>query len=246
MPVYLKAILLCAVLMMISFFGYKSLKSEQFKVHDISFKLMDGHDPSSLFPKIEADLKPKLATLFGQYIWKLDLENLLTSIEKDRRLKDLNIVRRWPDKLQVEIRPHQAIANILGDKSNTIYPLTRDGGLLPPANLNEASDAPILRGSHFLKDQKLRKLTLELLLLIPEEGIFSLRNISEISFKEKEGLVLVLSPDGAEVIMGREDFAKRVDYVGRVIQYLSSENLRGRVIDSRFQKKVVVRLRNAS
>ena len=73
-----------------------------------------------------------------------------------------------------------------------------------------------------------------------------MRSVSEIQYSKKDGLVLVLGLDDNTVIMGDREFKKRIDHVRRVVQYLRSENLRGRVIDARFSKKVVVRLRNAS
>lgn len=222
------------------------LQSQHFLVTQVNLKLMDDRDPSYLFPKIKADLEPRAASFVGHPIWQIDIEKLVSSIEKDRRLQDLKVSRRWPDQLDIEIRPHQAVANILSDRAAVIYPMASDGSLFPAMGLDEVSDAPILRGNVFLKDRTIRDLALKLLAVLPREGSFSVQTVSEIYFDRNRGFVLALGPENYEVILGNEDFHKRVSYVSRVVEYLRSEDLRDRVIDSRFQKKVVVRLRNAS
>ena len=225
---------------------YQYLDREDFQITELRVELMSDEDPSTLFPEIKSDVLPKLAAFVGHSIWSVDLEEVLEVVEKDRRIKDVRISRRLPNKLKIYVEPHQALANILARDNKQIYPLSRAGSLFEPKNLSEASDAPILRDSRFLKNIKIRKLALDLLLELPESGDFSLESVSEIQYSKKDGLVLVLGLDDNTVIMGDRDFKKRISHVRRVVQYLRSENLRGRVIDARFSKKVVVRLRNAS
>lgn len=225
---------------------FQYLDKKDFMINDLHVELMSDKDPSALFPEIKSDVLPKLAAFVGQSIWSVDLEEVLAVVEKDRRIKDIRVSRRLPNKLKVTIQPHQALANILSNDSKQIYPLSREGSLFAPVNLSEASDAPLLRDSQFIKNIELRKMALDLLLKLPQDGDFSLESVSEIYFSQKDGLVLVLGLDENQVIMGDRDFQKRIDHVRRVVQYLRSENLRGRVIDARFSKKVVVRLRNAS
>ena len=44
--------------------------------------------------------------------------------------------------------------------------------------------------------------------------------------------------------MGEGDFDLKVSRVEKVMSYLHNRNIKGRVIDARFSKKVVVRVRN--
>jgi cell division protein FtsQ len=246
MPVWSRVILAATVSVGAIFAVFNYLDKEDFIIQDLQVELMSDRDPSSLFPEIKSDVLPKLVSFVGESIWSVDLEQVLAVVEKDRRIKDVRVSRRLPNKLKVYIEPHQALANILAKDGTQIFPLSREGSLFAPLPLTEASDAPILRGTHFIKDIKLRKLALGLLLELPQEGDFSLKSVSEIRYSAKDGLVLVLGLDDNEVIMGDRDFKTRIDHVRRVVQYLRSENLQGRVIDARFSKKVVVRLRNAS
>lgn len=246
MQVWIRLLLASLVSMGSLVLVYQYLDREDFQIEELRVELMSDEDPSLLFQGIKSDVLPKLATFVGESIWSVDLGDVLAVVEKDRRIKDVRISRRLPNKLRIYIEPHQALANILAKDARQIYPLSREGSLFAPLDLQEASDAPILRDSRFLKDIKLRKLALDLLLKLPENGDFSLESVSEILYSKKDGLVLVLGLDENRVVMGDRDFQKRIDHVRRVVQYLRSENLRGRVIDARFSKKVVVRLRNAS
>jgi hypothetical protein len=74
----------------------------------------------------------------------------------------------------------------------------------------------------------------------------SQKTVSEIYFDRAKGLVLVLLPDGVEILLGNQDHARRVLRIRRVVEYLQSEDIKGKTIDARFSKKVVVRLRNES
>ena len=47
----------------------------------------------------------------------------------------------------------------------------------------------------------------------------------------------------AEVKVGDADFGPKFIRVEKVLAYLDSQNIKGRVIDARFSKKVVVRVR---
>lgn len=221
-------------------------KTDLLNIVEIEVNQSEGTSSSGLFGKIKADMQPKLASLYGQNIVNINLEEVYEELQKDRRIKDVRISRSFPNTLKLVVEPHIPIANLLSEKGDRVYPMTREGSLFSPVALKDSADAPVLRGRNFLKNMNLRKEALELLKLFPEHGDFGLGDISEIQFESKKGYILILSHEASEVILGHSDFAKRIEYVGRVLQYLRAENLKGRVIDARFSKKVVVRLRNAS
>lgn len=199
-----------------------------------------------LFSKIKEDVAPQLSGLYGRSIFDVPLDQIYEILHKDRRVKSARISRRFPNELHLEIEPHVPVANVLSTTGRSVYPLTREGTLFPAVNFDDANDAPVLRGAHFLKEVELRKNVLRLLQSLPTSGDFTAADVSEISFDKNKGFVLVLSRENSEVLIGHSDFAKRAEHIRRVVQYLRSENLKGRVIDARFSKKVVVRLRNAS
>lgn len=220
--------------------------SDILKITEVTVRQSEGIGSGYLFSRIKEDIAPKLASLYGKSILDVPLDQVYAILEKDRRVRDARILRKFPSELYIEIEPHVPIANVLSTSGQSVYPLTKEGTLFPAVTFSDANDAPVLRGKAFLKDIELRAKAIFMLRSLPEAGDFTAAEISEIHFDKKKGFVLVLSRDNSEVIIGSKDFEKRAEHIRRVIQYLRSENLRGRVIDARFSKKVVVRLRNAS
>lgn len=222
------------------------VQTDFLNIQQINIIQKNNQQSTSMFFKIKTDMQPKLSSLHGQNIFEVTLEDVYERLQTDRRIKDVRITRSFPNHLTVEVEPHIPIANLLSMDGRRVYPMTREGSLFSPVSLKDSADAPVLRGRSFLKDMEKRKEVLALLKIFPNSGDFGLGDISEVNYDEKKGYLLILNREDSEVILGHKDFAKRIEYVGRVLQYLRAENLNGRVIDARFSKKVVVRLRNAS
>lgn len=222
------------------------LKSDLLDIHDVQISQKASVQSGNLFSIIKEEMLPKLSSVYGESILGVDLGTLYERLQKDRRIKDVRISRSFPNRLNVVVEPHIPIANILSSRGDQVYPLTKEGSLFSPVSISESADAPILRGSAFLKDLERRKEALNLLNLFPNEGDFRLGDISEIHYDDRKGYILILNREANEVILGHKDFQRRIQHVSRVVQYLRSEKLKGRIIDARFSKKVVVRLRNSS
>jgi cell division septal protein FtsQ len=154
-----------------------------------------------------------------------------------------------PNSIRIDVTPHVAVANVLGNQSDVMYPVARDGSVLPAVEASEAPDSPILRGEQFLKDSHLRARVLEILDAIPDAGSFSRDQISEMYLDKNNDFLLTLKKNGSQVNIGHENFdpdvfRTRAGRVGRVLNYLEDQQMVGRVIDARYSKKVVVKLRN--
>lgn len=223
---------------------YFSITRSVFRIHNIEITLDENKDPSFMFKDVKQSLDKKLQRLLGQYVWSVDLENILNFIETDRRVKDAKVTRILPNTIRVIIEPRSAIATILGNESHVLFPIAADGKILPAVEASEAIDNPILRGEIFLKSEDLRKKAIDFLSVLPEAGSLSRASISEIYFDKIKGISLTLKKSGTEVIIGNDDYKIRASEVSRVVHYLDSQQMVGRVIDARYSKKVVVKLRN--
>lgn len=215
-----------------------------FRVKRVEITLADNNDPSYLFPKVQAALEEKLHNIYGQFVWQVDIQKVLAVIEQDRRVRDVFVTRVLPNTIRIVVEPQVAFANIMGNDSLIFYPLSQEGDVMPAVRAPDAPDGPILRGAKFLQSKEWRDEALKLLHTLPETGTFSRASISEIHMNDKSGLRMILKRSGSEVLIGSDDFKNRTSYVSRVIHYLDSERLSGRVIDARYSKKVVVKLRN--
>jgi len=220
------------------------LKNSIFQIRQIEIELEQNAAHPYLFPKIQKSLEKNLAGLHGEYIWKVNLEKVLDKVSADLRVKDAKITRVLPQTIRVVVSPYTPIANVMTKTSDRLYPIARDGEILPAVPVLEAPDAPLLRGQIFLKDKSVRLKAIELMNALPETGRLSLHATSEISYDTKTGFKIRLSSSRSVVWMGFDDFATRISQAKRVVDYLETHKLSGRIIDARFGKKVVVKLRN--
>ena len=79
---------------------------------------------------------------------------------------------------------------------------------------------------------------------MPNEGLLSHESISEINVGKKEEIWLTHLQTKSWIKLGDENTAIKSARVAKVLEYLDHNNLKGRVIDADFSKKVLVKLRN--
>ena len=240
-----KTIIAVTAMAIIGYGIYVLVFSATFRIRSIDIVPSQDASLAVHFQPIRDALNVRLRSFLGQYTWDVDIENILAQIEKDRRVKDVKIRRILPDRLRVVVTPHTPIANIMGKRSDQLFPMARDGALLPPENIANAADRPILRGPEFLIHSELRNQAVALLLALPNDGALSRQNISEVQFDKQRGFTMTVSPSGADVWLGFDNFEEHASHAQRVLAYLNDQHLTGRIIDARMDKKVVVKLRNA-
>ena len=198
-----------------------------------------------LFESIAEDINSFLSDYSQQPIWKVSIENIRKALAEDSRIEDFQVKRKFPNQVIVALRPKQPLAALLSKKGR-LHPLSADGSLLPDFALGEAPDLPIVRGLHLFKNKKARLSLVGILNQIPEQGIFSREKISEVMQSSSGEVSVMLVTGGTKVLLGKSLDEKKITRVGQVLKYLQSRSFKGRVIDARFSKKVVVRVRNAS
>lgn len=211
----------------------------------IDFSIEAGNELTIPAPKV-AGMKERLSehlkSLKGKRIWEVDLRDLRASIVQDEWIKDIMISRRLPNEVHVSVRPKNA-ALILVEKQDKFIPITEEGEMLGALDAGALPDVPLLRGEIFSKDASRRESAVKFVRSLREEGLLSRHNVSEISWSREDGYVLMLLQPKVEVRLGDEHIDLKVMRVGQVLNYLSANSLKGRVIDASFSKKVLVRLR---
>ncbi|MCC7404396.1 MAG: FtsQ-type POTRA domain-containing protein [Bdellovibrionales bacterium] len=223
---------------------YYTIQRNWFNVTAIEIDMDSTSQQPVLFERIKQDMGVRLRPFLGKKTWNLELGEVLTEIERDRRVKSAHVTRRFPNKLSVRILPHDPVL-VLAGPQGLVYPIASDASLLPAVPPQEAPDLPLLRGKGFLKNEDWRKKVVELMSEIPREGDVSLSSISEMNYSPDAGLVLVLMKKGIQISVGEKAIRQKLKRVEKVLHYLNEHQIEGRVIDAKFSKKVVVRLRNA-
>lgn len=214
------------------------------KIQAVQLDLTSASHEDLLYQRIKKTLEPQFKHFEGRYFWSVPLSEVYELTARDKRVKRLSVYREFPSKVRVEIEPYTPVlAYLSGD--GRIYPVATDATLLPALPPSDAPDIPFLRGEDLKDEPKLRESALDLYAIIPDDGLFSKKQISEIYYSKKDGFEVYVSGSASDVKMGDTDFGPKVSRVQKVLSYLDSQNIKGRVIDARFSKKVVVRVRKA-
>ncbi|MGZ6480333.1 MAG: cell division protein FtsQ/DivIB [Bdellovibrionales bacterium] len=212
------------------------------KIESVQVVLAPGSTQDLLYQRIKTSLAPQFQYFSGRFFWEVPLSKVYEIASKDKRVRKVQIYREFPSKLRVEVEPQTPVlAYLSGD--NRIYPIAADATLLPALTLQDVPDLPILRGEEFRDEQKVREAALDLFEQIPSDGNLRKKAVSEILYSKKDGFRIFLNGTSSEIRMGDADFGPKLSRVEKVLAYLDSQNIKGRVIDARFSKKVVVRVR---
>jgi cell division protein FtsQ len=189
-------------------------------------------------------LQASVAPLIGKRVWEINLTQMSAVFVKDEWVKDVLISRSLPNGIHVRITQKNPVLIIVSRKGEFL-PVTDEGEVLGTLNAGALPDVPILRGEGFLTDTKKRARAVEFVTQLPARGPMSARNISEISWNQEDGFTLTLIQPKLEVKLGDERMDLKALRVSQVLNYLAANQLKGRVIDASFSKKVLVRLRKA-
>ena len=179
----------------------------------------------------------------GQSIWEIDIFAIEKQIEILPWVQSVVISRQFPNELFIQVKPKKIIANIMRSPSK-VQPVAYDSSLLTDVEITKAPLAPILSSNAFSKSDELRKKALDLLRELPKEGSFSFDQVSEVYPFRNGEFHLLLKNSKALVLINNENVPLKAARISRVIDYMDPSEMKGRVIDSNFSKKVLVRPRN--
>ena len=230
-----------------------------FQLHGIPIEVVNAADPMVMrnSPGASRELQSRLEQSLRSFdhlkIWEVGLGQIQAAIMKDGWVKEVRISRALPNSIRVLVKsetpvgvwmPAYESAESLGaDKQNQMIPIAEDGRMLGALDADSLPDVPVLRGSRIGNDESFRLKTIQFILSLPDQGGLSRRNLSEVSWTPEEGYVLTLIDPHITVKLGDDQLDLKVMRVSQVFGYMSTNHLRGRVIDASFSKKVLVRLR---
>lgn len=201
--------------------------------------------------QIEASVGSRFSTVMGKRPWEINLQELSDAIQNLPWIQKASVTRALPDRLVVSIRPKIPLAVIVDSEASgtsaVLRPVAEGGELMPVWDSNVIPDVPFLRGARFRSDLSLRKNAVRLMATLPSQGILDRSNLAEMSFTDSTGFSILLSSPRTEIQLGHlqkesdEVLTRKIVRVGAVLNYLSANGKKARVIDSTSVKKVVVR-----
>ncbi len=210
-----------------------SFQSDFFKIKHIK---ISSQRPLSL-DFIQKDLEG----LKGQLIFQVSLGDLVKKINSYEFVEKALVFRKWPDRLEIKILPQNFLFYILDKKEFKFYRTSSEGKLTYVKEVQNI--LPIVRGESFLKDRNKRKKLMKVLSNIPEKGLFSLPEISEIYQLKSKDLVFVLVESRTRLLLLFKPLLQyEIKQVEDVLQYLKKRELKTHSVDARFSEKIVVKL----
>ena len=153
-----------------------------FKLDKVDVKISGAN--TIMVERIRKNIHPFAASLVGSYIWEVSLDDVVKEVTKDSSVAKVKLRRGLPNKLELRIEPHVPQAMILEGGEN-LYGVAQGGELMPPIEVKQILDLPILRGTQFIKDKELRKLAMDLLAVVPEKGSLTKNKVSEVFMTTK-------------------------------------------------------------
>jgi cell division protein FtsQ len=181
------------------FIVYQHLNAEGFfRLQKINIIIKSDKDSSVAYlqPWIEK-LDVQLDKFKNTSIAELDLQKVYKDTSGINWIQQILITRQWPSSLKVEIVP-QRIKFLYINKKGLLFPVMEDGRFLDPINPSMAPDVAVLSGDIFVERPDLRTKAIQILEEIPDKGIFSPTNISEIKYENKEGFYVQVLGDGID------------------------------------------------
>lgn len=223
--------------------GSWALSTHFFTVESVNLIAGDSQHVT-LVEQVRQSILDQLKAVRGQSIFSLSLEDLRQMTLRDARVRDVAVFRRFPSTLEVQFKVHEPSFLLWTDNGHVI-PVARDASLLPSIPIIEAPNLMIVRGKELHGSKPRREQLSHLIDQIPSKGLFSRSSISEVMWMDKGYFKMHLS-QGETIWLSLESIKTKVGMIERVLNYLDQHQMRGRVIDARYSKKVVVRLRNES
>lgn len=222
-------------------------KSDIFLVQDVEVRL--GGDnfnievaASNAFKEWQNSMRATLKQWVGKKIFDVPIEQVANELQKTVWVSELRVSRSYPNTIRIVVEPKNWIGYFVSENEGMLIPVASDGSLLPHVKMKDVPSLTIFSSELRRKDE-LRKRAVSMLQQLPREGKISQKTIAEVAPADSAAFVVSIIPSHIKIKLNEESLPLEVARVEKVMEYLDSHELQGRVIDADYAKKVVVKLR---
>ena len=189
-------------------------------------------------------LRPFLEKYKEQSVWTVSLRKEAKTLQALYPSKKPLLKRRFPAALHIYMKDRLPIFLLL-NASGRFYPVFSQGEIGAAIPFAALTDLPVARGKALQKDRGLRRQAARLLTDLPEGGLFSPSNMSEIFYKSKRFLLFLSAGDFAlEIRLPLQKGARK--NINFVLNYLMQKNETGALINAERPEKIIVRRKKRS
>ncbi|MCY4512369.1 MAG: hypothetical protein OXB86_01625 [Bdellovibrionales bacterium] len=246
MKLALKATLLTLILtgaISLLFFGVFFFSA---KVEIVELKMDPQFKDSHWTPELKQKFLSHINNHKGQRIWTVPLDQMARDLRELYPAAELRIQRQLPDRIIIFLKKSNPLLLLLREQGDQI-PISFQGDLQPPLDSNQFMDLPILRGDLFYKNPDLRREICALIRKLPDKGLLTSKNISEITYnKKRKSFLLFLIPGYTSVEVSSKLSEKQILKINFVLKYLLQREMMERTVDARFEKKIIVSIPHSS
>jgi len=178
---------------------------------------------------LDGEIHDTLLTLKGKNIWNIDIETIEKELEKDVRIKDINIKKEMPSKLIVSIEEEKPYIKVKSD--NKILVANEKGEIFSFAKELAFEDLILLN----LGNKNEMEEYLKVVKNIEDKELISF--ISEIYKSDKE--IKILLNDGIHIKTDSTVDKNRYEVAKRLYKKLKNEGKEFNYIDIRFEDYIV-------
>jgi cell division protein FtsQ len=178
----------------------------------------------------------------GTNIFSIDLKAIELSMEQHPRIREVNIRRRLPSTLRVDIEEREPVLFVSAD---FLLGLDEEGMVMALESGEVLGDIPILTGvtppvaPGYGGDRIRIQKGLEIRRAIARQAPALWDIISEINVIRPETPLLFLSPGGSQVALGRGDLDTQVQRLWIVLSDLAARETIVKKLDLRFKDQVI-------
>ncbi|OQW47304.1 MAG: hypothetical protein A4S09_16040 [Proteobacteria bacterium SG_bin7] len=226
-------------LIVFAFYGFDSNLFNNIKVQVESIGTPSDREQFNI---IKNEIFSDIKFLNKESLWDIDISKVIAEIKRKNWIEDVQLTRLFPNRLEIGVALKK-VEVVYVDDAGIWMPVAGDGTMLAKNSKSLIPDVPYLRGRRFYDNKELRKSAIEFLHLFPNSGNLTANQISEVYYEPKSGFEVLLAKTGTRVIFGQEALELKLRRVGKVLEYLEAKEIHGRVIDARFEKKILVRMR---
>lgn len=198
----------------------------------------------------EAELRAVADVQLGDNVFARSPEDIRVALLGHPWVADVEVARRLPGTLRIELREHEPVALLLVDDP---YLVASDGTVIKRAEAGDPMDLPIVTGverARFVTDLGFRtQLLATIVALIAEydaAGLSPRATLSEIHVEPGDEMTLFVGDEVTEVRLGAGPYRRKLERFARVLDELRREEARAAYVfldNVRRPDRVTVRLR---
>lgn len=183
-------------------------------------------------------------------ILSIELASLRSKVENNPWIERAEIRRIFPDRISIKITERRPAAFIFLDR---LYYIDAEGVIFARVSEGHEIDRPILTGvnrddfeANPDESWGLISKALELLKLMERGEVLSQTDISEIHMDKAFGISIYTSEGAVEIKLGLDHYEAKWERLERVWRHLRKRSLKPAYIDCNYEKRVIVKMREAT